>query len=504
MADERKVLEHTAQQIDEGISRSLPGGSIDLAIDALHDGVVSDVNQLKADLGNLDSLVYTGESTITPEMKPYRYIDKNGQEVSVSGNDALQVSDYIKLSKGISKIKIHLGAFSLANFISFYSDSKEFISGYNRSINSMEEATINVPQESFYFRLSNYTYVESYDACYAVQYSDINISKVHEIESLNRKFGFYPIVVENTYYNVTDGKIGEAAEFKCTKIKTSELENIGFDYHSIVLFKGGVFVKGYLKDSIPTEIPYDFDELVFNFNKSTVETGDIVCIDDSVLYDKLRKLESAWKGKKINFIGDSITYGAYTPIGGSTPNQRAAKRYCEVACEMLGATCVNYGVSGTSVSGTTKTSPSQAFVNRYQNMADADAVFILGGTNDYGTNVVLGTESDTTDVSFYGALDVLCRGLIEKYLGKTIVWISPIPRYVDGVNSAGHTFYEYKDAIEKVVHMRYGIRVIDGFDLGVHIKNETFRNQYMPDGLHPTEELHAVMGEHLANIMRSI
>lgn len=50
MADERKVLEHTAQQIDEGISRSLPGGAIDLAIDALHDGVVADVNQLKEDI----------------------------------------------------------------------------------------------------------------------------------------------------------------------------------------------------------------------------------------------------------------------------------------------------------------------------------------------------------------------------------------------------------------------------------------------------------------------
>lgn len=35
---------------------------------------------------------------------------------------------------------------------------------------------------------------------------------------------------------------------------------------------------------------------------------------------------------------------------------------------------------------------------------DADIIFVLGGTNDYWSNVQLGSMSDDTDTTFYGAL----------------------------------------------------------------------------------------------------
>jgi hypothetical protein len=43
---------------------------------------------------------------------------------------------------------------------------------------------------------------------------------------------------------------------------------------------------------------------------------------DEKIEDAINGIASFWKGKTINFIGDSITYGAYTPVGGGS-HQRA-------------------------------------------------------------------------------------------------------------------------------------------------------------------------------------
>lgn len=60
------------------------------------------------------------------------------------------------------------------------------------------------------------------------------------------------------------------------------------------------------------------DEKLAKWNESVKES-----IEQALLVQN-----SNWRGKTINFIGDSITYGAYTPVGGSSPNKRAEKRYC--------------------------------------------------------------------------------------------------------------------------------------------------------------------------------
>ena len=68
------------------------------------------------------------------------------------------------------------------------------------------------------------------------------------------------------------------------------------------------------------------DEKLAQWNESVKES----------IEQALQVQNSNWRGKTINFIGDSITYGAYTPVGGSSPNKRAEKRYCEIACERFG------------------------------------------------------------------------------------------------------------------------------------------------------------------------
>lgn len=225
---------------------------------------------------------------------------------------------------------------------------------------------------------------------------------------------------------------------------------------------------------------------------------------DEKIEDAINGIASFWKDKKINFIGDSITYGAYTPVGGGS-HQRAEKRYCEVACEILGATCRNYGSSGTSISSTTYQSPTAAFSRRYATMDnDADMVVVVGGTNDYGTNVVLGSIADTEDVSFYGALNVLCKGLAEKYPGKRIVFITPFHRANEGANSAGFTLAQYRQAIFDVARDVYGFAVLDGWAVGLSPKKPAIKAQYIVDGLHPNPPGHELIGQSVAHMLNAI
>ena len=213
---------------------------------------------------------------------------------------------------------------------------------------------------------------------------------------------------------------------------------------------------------------------------------------------------SLWDGQKANFIGDSITRGSYTSA--DVQSGIASPTFVEIVQSNLQfSLCRNYGINATSISGTSDTNPDDAFVNRYQNMDDdADAIFVCGGTNDYGTSVALGTSADTTDISFYGALDVLCRGLIEKYLGKRIVFITPIPRQTETANSAGATLDDYRKAIFDIAKDRYGLAVIDGKTLGISVKDTTFKTAYIYDGLHPTQLGHNLMGKSLSHIIGAI
>ena len=214
---------------------------------------------------------------------------------------------------------------------------------------------------------------------------------------------------------------------------------------------------------------------------------------------------SNWRGKTINFIGDSITYGAYTPVGGTSPNMRAEKRYCEVACERLGATCRNYGVSGISISSTSYQSPTGAISLRYTRMDNAaDMVVIAGGTNDYGTSVTLGTIADVTDVSFYGALHVLCNGLCEKYPGKRIVFITPFHRSSEAANKAGATLAQYRQAIFEVARDKFGFAVLDGWSVGLSTKNAKLKAEYIVDGVHPNPIGHELIGASIAHMLNAL
>lgn len=160
-------------------------------------------------------------------------------------------------------------------------------------------------------------------------------------------------------------------------------------------------------------------------------------------------------GKKINFLGDSITQGA----GASAPDT------CYVAdMERLYhlAAARNYGIGGTRIAHQKAVSAEpvwdQDFVGRYAQMdADADIVVVFGGTNDFGHGLApFGQVGDTAPDTFCGACDTLYKGLKAMYPHAVLAVITPTPRTNEdspkgeGNKPAGHILADYVDAIKQL------------------------------------------------------
>ncbi len=134
------------------------------------------------------------------------------------------------------------------------------------------------------------------------------------------------------------------------------------------------------------------------------------------------------KGLTVNFLGDSITEG----VGVSAP-ERLYHALLKEELQLKEAR--NYGIRGTRFAlqkGTPERPKDDymdvnSFSERFASMDDADLVVVFGGTNDYGHgDAPLGSFSDRTPDTFYGACHYLFSGLIKKYLGKPIVIMTPL------------------------------------------------------------------------------
>ncbi|MBQ7822361.1 MAG: SGNH/GDSL hydrolase family protein [Clostridia bacterium] len=213
----------------------------------------------------------------------------------------------------------------------------------------------------------------------------------------------------------------------------------------------------------------------------------------------LKTNTDVFAGIRMNVIGDSITHGTYTAPGDIGPASVTDKPWCILLGEQLGFSNVNnYGISGISISSTTDVNPLHAISSEYATMSDeANLILVAGGTNDYGTCVKLGTTEDAEDVSFYGGLHVLCKGLRKKYPHAVIVFITPINRTDEAENENGNTLDQYRRAIYDVASGVYGFSVIDGSTLGFTDDMDT----YLSDGVHPTPDGHRLFADAVAKLL---
>ena len=237
------------------------------------------------------------------------------------------------------------------------------------------------------------------------------------------------------------------------------------------------------------------DKLVSGTSIKTLNGASLLGTGNLLISQTTSGGSSCWADMSAVFVGDSITYGHGTTL-----------IYYNVLKDLLALkTVTGMGVGGSCFS--TKSDYGTAnspLVTRYQNIPDADLIVVFMGTNDYGHETPMGTIEDTTDVSFYGAVNVVVKGIVEAHPTSRIVFCTPLHRYGFGTskllgtaftydhikNGQDHTLKDYVDALKEVCE-RYSIPVIDLFSQsGLNPSISQIKDLYFPDGLHPNEAGH--------------
>ena len=213
------------------------------------------------------------------------------------------------------------------------------------------------------------------------------------------------------------------------------------------------------------------------------------------------------KGTKINFLGDSITEGA----GTSAPD----RMFTMLIEREYGAICQNYGIGGTRIARqktATVEKWDRDFISRVPEMDnDADIVVVFGGTNDFGHgDAPLGTMSDRTPYTFYGALHCLYTALTEKYPDVPVVILTPLHRLNEDSPKGDNkpepvgTLKEYVNIIREVAEY-YSFPVLDLYkESGLQPKVPVIQQKYIPDGLHPNDDGNAILAHKIARFLETL
>ena len=212
------------------------------------------------------------------------------------------------------------------------------------------------------------------------------------------------------------------------------------------------------------------------------------------------------KGKVLNFLGDSITEGV-----GVSDNSKRYFELIKMKYELREAN--GYGISGTRLAKQRIPSDEASFdkysASRIDEMKDADAVVVFGGTNDFGHgDAPIGTFSDRTPDTFYGACHDLYIKLIEKYPGKPIVIMTPLHRTEEDEVRVKHgvsvTLKTYIDIIREVAEY-YSLPVCDMYKKsGLQPRVDIIKERYIPDGLHPNDAGHEIIAERLGAFLENL
>lgn len=207
--------------------------------------------------------------------------------------------------------------------------------------------------------------------------------------------------------------------------------------------------------------------------------------------------EEEFVGKKITFLGDSITQGVGSNFTSSS------QRYSSVLCSELSAVESNMGISGT-VLCTGHESRASRLGDVDKIALDSDYVFVMLGTNDFDNAKTgfaeLGEKGSTDTSTVYGAINVLCQKLVNRF-GETntkIYLVTPIPvqNSLDSTlkNANGWSLLDWSEVLIETAK-EYGLNYID-----LNLECE-FTASDMANTLHPntsgTAKMVAVLKAHL-------
>ncbi|MBE6553827.1 MAG: SGNH/GDSL hydrolase family protein [Ruminococcaceae bacterium] len=213
-------------------------------------------------------------------------------------------------------------------------------------------------------------------------------------------------------------------------------------------------------------------------------------------------------GKKVAFLGDSITEGAGVV-------DCARNRYDNVFARLCGLReTYSDGIGGSRLAH--QWVPSEeprrdlCFCGRAFNIPlDADAVVVYGGVNDYfHGDAPIGEKGDRTPATFRGAVWFLMNTLKTRFAGKPVVFMTPARCFYKGIPDTEASTRPMKrpDAmpvlgyveIIKEIGAELGVAVLDLYHtFEIDPNDAELREKYTKDGLHFNDAGHVLLAGHL-------
>ena len=203
-------------------------------------------------------------------------------------------------------------------------------------------------------------------------------------------------------------------------------------------------------------------------------------------------------GKNCHFFGDSLTYGTL-PNGGG----QSTSNFPKVFGEITGANVFNHSVPGATCA---EISTQWNWIYSQINNADlsqADYIFIMIGTNDYGRNYSIG-DSKSSRRYFAGAYYQSLQLASTKAKPSTVIicmTLLPNAAYFTGkTNTLNLRVQDYDKAIIDVCN-QCNVQLIDmSSTSGINYFNYT---TLLPDSTHLTDSAYANVGRALVQAMSS-
>lgn len=261
---------------------------------------------------------------------------------------------------------------------------------------------------------------------------------------------------------------------------------------------------------------YDTVRITKNEDGSVSETITQLKSDVKIDYSNLNDstankiVKSRLAGKTWLSIGDSITWGFKIPDRNQAYNNIIANRN--------NMSLMEDAIVGSPITGSSNESENMVVrLNNHIN-DNVDYVTIFGGTNDFGVHSTnLGSLGDTDSSTFYGALDVICKTLLDKFAGKKVAMFTPLHRRgttediigEDDTNSVGNNLSVYVKAIKEVT-AKYGIPCLDLNSMCPINPNFSgnmkalFDNGDGGDGLHPNDAGHHLLADVVEEFLQTL
>lgn len=242
-------------------------------------------------------------------------------------------------------------------------------------------------------------------------------------------------------------------------------------------------------------------------NESIIEFYNLKKLKDYVeeLDIKVKKMETQYsfttivnkpfdfKLTEADIFGDSITKGCINFTDTTQHN------WVNLFKEKVGFSKVyNKGIGGLCL-----TSVAREDVNLVNEIKKTNIgskfIFIAIGTNDYGLKAKIGEPDSLNMKEMYGAMNILCEHLKEKYSDREIIFILPINRVLKPEGQP-LSLDDYREVIFNKC-LEFGFNVVDGSKFGFPEDECYNATKLFGDGLHPTEFGYGLYARALSNAL---